>query len=84
MDRKTREFKKLEDFLKENDFNYMINSNTIIIFGDSKSITLIYRNFYETWKVVESWSNKDGEVYCNSYEQYLDIIIEDLKKMKRA
>ena len=79
MNRQTTEFKKLEDFLKENNFKYEYFDGIFIVYTDTKDISLIYRKFYDTWIVIES--TNDG---MKGYYQYLDIIINELSKMKQA
>lgn len=79
MDRKTTEFKKLEEFLKKNEIEYSIYSGIIRVYTNKKNMTLVYREHYDTWMVIENTPRG-----TNSYTQYTDIIIGDLKKLKSA
>lgn len=77
---KYQEISKITNFLDENKINYEVDDGFGIIKIKVKKCnwTLIYREWYDTWKVIIT--NSDTNEFIDTYNQYLDIILSDIKK----
>ena len=77
---KYQEISKITNFLDENKINYEVDDGfgIIKIKVKKRNWTLIYREWYDTWKVVIT--NSDTNEFIDTYNQYLDIILSDIKK----
>lgn len=77
---KYQEISKITNFLDENKLNYEVDDGfgIIKIKVKKRNWTLIYREWYDTWKVVIT--NSDTNEFIDTYNQYLDIILSDIKK----
>ena len=73
MKKYTREPDTFEKFLKDNDIAYFRVGNDFTVHSktENKHLTIIYRETYDTWKVIEI---KNGQ-YNGSYNQYVNIIM---------
>lgn len=77
---KYQEISKISNFLDENKINYEVDDGfgIIEIKVKKRNWTLIYREWYDTWKVIIT--NSDTNEIIDTYNQYLDIILSDIKK----
>lgn len=77
---KYQEISKITNFLDENKINYEVDDGfgIIKIKVKKRNWTLIYREWHDTWKVVIT--NSDTNEFIDTYNQYLDIILSDIKK----